>query len=210
MLAGPIRHKVKSNHSEKFKQQVVVTQLNNQPPAHLFNNEEKPRISDAYQWLMDDDARTRKIIDDIILQIANGRYPLVLTERRMHAENINKILLEKEIRSVILRGGMRAKERKAANEQLPNAQVIVATGKYVGEGFDLPRLDTLFLAMPIAWRGSLAQYAGRIHRESDGKDIVTIFDYVDASLPMLKRMFNKREKGYKAMNYQLNFINIDN
>lgn len=159
---------------------------------------------------MDDDARTRKIIDDIILQIANGRYPLVLTERRMHAENINKILLEKEIRSVILRGGMRAKERKAANEQLPNAQVIVATGKYVGEGFDLPRLDTLFLAMPIAWRGSLAQYAGRIHRESDGKDIVTIFDYVDASLPMLKRMFNKREKGYKAMNYQLNFINIDN
>ncbi len=210
MLAGPIRHKVKSNHSEKFKQQVVVTQLNNQPPAHLFNNEEKPRISDAYQWLMDDDARTRKIIDDIILQIADGRYPLVLTERRMHAENINKILLEKEIRSVILRGGMRAKERKAANEQLPNAQVIVATGKYVGEGFDLPRLDTLFLAMPIAWRGSLAQYAGRIHRESDGKDIVTIFDYVDASLPMLKRMFNKREKGYKAMNYQLNFINIDN
>jgi superfamily II DNA or RNA helicase len=210
MLAGPIRHKVKSNHSEKFKQQVVVTKLNNQPPAHLINNEEKPRISDAYQWLMDDDARTRKIIDDIILQIADGRYPLVLTERRMHAENINKILLEKEIRSVILRGGMRAKERKAANEQLPNAQVIVATGKYVGEGFDLPRLDTLFLAMPIAWRGSLAQYAGRIHRESDGKDIVTIFDYVDASLPMLKRMFNKREKGYKAMNYQLNFINIDN
>ncbi len=87
--------------------------------------------------------------------------------------------------------------------------MIVATGKYVGEGFDLPRLDTLFLTMPIAWKGSLAQYAGRIHREAEGKDVVTIFDYVDASLPMLKRMFHKREKGYKAMGYQLSFVNVD-
>ena len=210
MLAGPIRHKVKSNHSEKFEQQVVVTQLSNQPPPHLLNSEERPRISDAYHWLMKDDDRTQKIIDDIIVQIAEGRHPLVLTERREHAENINQILLEKEMRSVILRGAMRAKERKTANEQLANAQVIVATGKYIGEGFDLPRLDTLFLAMPIAWKGSLAQYAGRIHRESDGKDVVTIFDYVDASLPMLKRMFNKREKGYKAMGYQLSFVEPGN
>jgi len=80
---------------------------------------------------------------------------------------------------------------------------VVATGKYVGEGFDLPRLDTLFLAMPIAWKGSLAQYAGRIHRESDGKERVTIHDYVDCSLPMLQRMFNKREKSYKAMGYKV-------
>ncbi len=98
---------------------------------------------------------------------------------------------------------MRAKERKTANEQLADAQVVVATGKYVGEGFDLTRLDTFFLSMPIAWKGSLAQYAGRIHRESNGKDKVTIFDYVEASLPMLKCMFNKREKGYKAMDYQI-------
>ncbi len=104
---------------------------------------------------------------------------------------------------------MRAKERKAANEQLSDAQVIVATGKYAGEGFDLPRLDTLFLAMPIAWKGSLAQYAGRIHRESEGKDQVTIFDYVDASLPILQRMFNKREKGYKAMGYRLSSVDCE-
>ena len=92
-----------------------------------------------------------------------------------------------------------------SEEKLPTAQVVVATGKYVGEGFDLPRLDTLFLAMPIAWKGSLAQYAGRIHRESDGKERVTIHDYVDCSLPMLQRMFNKREKSYKAMGYQISF-----
>jgi superfamily II DNA or RNA helicase len=114
-------------------------------------------------------------------------------------------LIDRNNQTVILRGTMRAKERKAAREQLNNAQVIVATGKYIGEGFDLPRLDTLFLAMPIAWRGLLAQYAGRIHRESAGKERVTIFDYVDASIPMLQRMYNKREKGYKAMGYQIVF-----
>ncbi len=81
-----------------------------------------------------------------------------------------------------------------------------ATGKYVGEGFDLPRLDTLFLAMPIAWKGTLAQYAGRIHRESEGKTQVTIHDYVDCALPMLQRMFKKREKSYKAMGYALEYI----
>jgi len=158
-----------------------------------------------YRWLTEDDKRTEKIVDDVIRKIADGKHPLVLTERREHAELINQRLIEREIDSVILRGAMRAKERKAADEKLPSAQAIVATGKYVGEGFDLPRLDTLFLAMPIAWKGSLAQYAGRIHRESDGKDQVTIFDYVDASVPMLQRMFHKREKGYKAMGYQIIF-----
>jgi len=98
---------------------------------------------------------------------------------------------------------MRAAERKKVEECLPDAQVVVATGKYVGEGFDLPRLDTLFLAMPIAWKGSLAQYAGRIQRESEGKDKVTIFDYVDISLPMLERMFRKREKSYSTMGYTI-------
>ncbi|WP_219899640.1 hypothetical protein [Zobellella taiwanensis] len=78
----------------------------------------------------------------------------------------------------------------------------MATGKYIGEGFDLPRLDTLFLALPIAWKGTLAQYAGRLHREATGKQSVTIYDYVDTGLPMLLRMFHKREKGYLAMGYR--------
>lgn len=203
MLAGPIRHKVASNHSDKFEQLVVVKQLYNQPPLKFTSGEERPRISDVYQWLCHDGNRSKNIVTDVIVEIAKGKHPLILTERREHAELINQLLLEKEIHSVILRGAMRAKERNAASEQLPNAQAVVATGKYIGEGFDLPRLDTLFLAMPIAWKGSLAQYAGRIHRESTGKDKVTIFDYVDASLPMLQRMFNKREKGYKAMGYQI-------
>jgi superfamily II DNA or RNA helicase len=97
---------------------------------------------------------------------------------------------------------MRVRERRDAEARLHEAQVIVATGKYIGEGFDLPRLDTLFLALPIAWKGTLALYAGRIHREADGKQEVTVYDYLDTGLPMLERMFQKREKGYKAMGYQ--------
>ena len=100
--------------------------------------------------------------------VQNGGHPLVLTERREHAEEIHSQLTKMSISTVVLKGAMKAAERKNADNHLQSAQVVVATGKYVGEGFDLPRLDTLFLAMPIAWKGTLAQYAGRIHRESEG------------------------------------------
>lgn len=205
MAAGPIRHKVKSTTEEKFEQQVVVHQLYDSPPRQLIHSEERPKISDAYRWIMENDERTQRIVKDVQNCVQHSNHPIVLTERREHAETIHNILLEKGIDSVVLKGAMRASERKAVEEKLPTAQVVVATGKYVGEGFDLPRLDTLFLAMPIAWKGSLAQYAGRIHRESDGKERVTIHDYVDCSLPMLQRMFTKREKSYKAMGYQISF-----
>ena len=201
MTVGPIRHKVKTNHSDKFKQEAIVSHIHDQPPEELLNPLVRPKISDAYKWLMGNEKRTHRIIDDVLKCVEQSKYPLVLTERREHAENIHKLLIENKIDSVILKGAMRAAERKNVEECLPNAQVVVATGKYVGEGFDLPRLDTLFLAMPIAWKGSLAQYAGRIQRESEGKDKVTIFDYVDISLPMLERMFRKREKSYRAMGY---------
>ncbi len=204
MAAGPIRHKVK-NTTEKFEQQVIVHQLYDTPPRQLIQPEERPKISDAYRWIMENDDRTQRVIDNVLACVHQSRHPIVLTERREHAESINAILLEKGIDSVVLKGAMRVAERKEIDERLPTSQVVVATGKYVGEGFDLPRLDTLLLAMPIAWKGSLAQYAGRIHRESDGKERVTIHDYVDCSLPMLQRMFNKREKSYKAMGYQIEF-----
>jgi superfamily II DNA or RNA helicase len=203
MVAGPIRHKVAKNPDEKFERQVVVHQIYDKPPRQLIQPEERPKISDAYRWIMENDERTKRIIDDVIACIHKAKHPIVLTERREHAESINSILIEVGIDSVVLKGAMRVAERKKVDERLPTAQVIVATGKYVGEGFDLPRLDTLFLTMPIAWKGSLAQYAGRIHRESDGKERVTIHDYVDCSLPMLQRMFNKREKSYKAMGYRV-------
>ena len=95
----------------------------------------------------------------VIENVREGRHPIVLTERRDHAETLNNLLNENDIDYIILKGAMKAAERKRVDEHLHSAQVVVATGKYVGEGFDLPRLDTLFLVMPIAWKGALAQYA---------------------------------------------------
>ena len=205
MATGPIRHKVKISGEDKFEQEVQVHQLCDTPPLHLTRLEEPPKITDAYRWIMKNEKRVQRIVSDVIDNVRESRHPIVLTERREHAEMINNRLKENGIDSVILKGAMKAAERKRVAEHLHSAQVVVATGKYVGEGFDLPRLDTLFLAMPIAWKGSLAQYAGRIHRESDGKTLVTIHDYVDCGLPMLQRMFNKREKSYKTMGYTILF-----
>ena len=203
MVSGPIRHNVKATHSDSFEQKVIVNQLHHQPPEEIIEQDTRPKISDVYNWIMTNQVRSEKIVTDIIAQISLGKHPLALTERRQHAEELHRLLVDAGINSVVLRGGMSAKNTKQANDKLIDAQVIVATGKYIGEGFDLPRLDTLFLAMPVAWKGSLAQYAGRIHRESEGKEQVTIFDYVDASLPMLQRMFKKREKGYKLIGYKI-------
>ncbi|WP_173274083.1 DEAD/DEAH box helicase [Thiosulfatimonas sediminis] len=206
MTAGPIRYKVKQSPDEQFTQTVIIHQLYDVPSAELITTDERPKISDAYRWLVDNEQRTSKIVSDASQCVQNGGHPLVLTERREHAEYIHSRLTEMGISTVVLKGAMKAAERKNADNHLQSAQVIVATGKYVGEGFDLPRLDTLFLAMPIAWKGTLAQYAGRIHRESEGKTQVTINDYVDCALPMLQRMFKKREKSYKAMGYALEYI----
>jgi len=152
---------------------------------------------------MGNHGRNQQIINDVTEAIKSGRHPLLLTERREHANLLLNLLEAKKLSAVVLRGAMKAKEHEDANEKLQDAQVIVATGKYIGEGFDLPRLDTLFLTMPISWRGSLAQYAGRIHRQSDGKHDTVIYDYVDIKLPMLQRMFDKRAKSYKAMGYDI-------
>lgn len=203
MTAGPIRYSAKPMHSKYFKQSVIAKQLFDKPPADIFQASQPQRITDVYKWIMENEERSKVIVDDIFDQVRKGRNPLVLTERRLHAETLSQLLLKSGLTTVVLRGAMGAKELKNANQKLPDVQVIVATGKYIGEGFDLPRLDTLFLAMPVSWKGSLTQYAGRIHRELDGKDQVTIFDYIDASLPMLQRMFKKREKGFKSMGYDI-------
>ena len=118
------------------------------------------------------------------------------------------MLVEHEVDAVLLTGGMTTNQKKHANDSLGDAKVIAATGKYVGEGFDLPRLDTLFISLPISWKGTLAQYAGRIHRSYENREEVRIFDYVEVNVPMLQRMYNKREKGYLALGYKI--VGFDN
>ena len=202
MQAGPIRHVV-VNESNKFIQQVRLSRLQSELPPELLDADNRPHIADVYRWLMSDDKRNALIVDDILSIVAQQRHPIVLTERREHAQLLGDLLSIKGLRFQILRGAMSAKERDKAMASLDDTQVIVATGKYIGEGFDLPKLDTLFLVLPISWKGSLVQYVGRIQRQFEGKDKVIVFDYLDSSLPMLQRMYKKREKGYAAMGYSI-------
>ena len=164
-------------------------------------------IHDAYAALVTDAERNHQIITDILEVVGAGRTPLVLTSRKEHLARLLAGL--SGIENVItLKGGMGKRQREAAAEKLASIpdgipRVILATGSYIGEGFDDSRLDTLFLTMPISWRGTLQQYVGRLHRIHDGKKVVRVYDYVDAHVPMLARMYEKRLKGYRAIGYEL-------
>ena len=163
-------------------------------------------IQEIYRQIAIDEGRNRLIVDDVIQALEEKRSPILLTERRDHLDYFVEKLRGPARNLIVLHGGMKAKDRRAAIEQLTSIPVteerlVVATGRFIGEGFDDARLDTLFLAMPVSWRGTLVQYAGRLHRKHHGKTEVRIMDYVDRDVPMLARMFEKRMRGYRAMGY---------
>jgi superfamily II DNA or RNA helicase len=172
----------------------------------LGNQETPPSIQELYGTLAKDERRNQLILDDVISALEEGRSPLLLTERRDHLEFFAARLKPFARHLVVLHGGSGAKERRVVREQLqaipPNDErLVLATGRYIGEGFDDARLDTLFLALPVSWRGTLVQYSGRLHRLHPGKTDVRVVDYVDREVPMLLRMFRRRLRGYQAIGY---------
>lgn len=151
-------------------------------------------------------ARNELIIEDIKTAIQHGRTPLVLTTRTAHVKVLTQMLLPFADNIIQLIGADSTKEKRSALQKLQSVSqsetlIIVATGKYIGEGFDYPRLDTLFLTMPISWKGNIEQYSGRLHREYKGKNEVQIYDYVDIRIPLCDSMYRKRLKGYMAAGY---------
>lgn len=163
-------------------------------------------ITESYAAMQTDEVRNQQIITDVLDASRSGRTPIVLTERYEHAKILAAQLQAHSEHVILLSGKGSAKEKRELLEQITQIGsdvplILVATGKYVGEGFDLPRLDTLFLAMPVSWKGTLAQYAGRLHRSYEGKQEVLIYDYVDFRVPMLERMYHKRLSGYAAIGY---------
>jgi superfamily II DNA or RNA helicase len=165
-------------------------------------------IQEIYSELVQDERRNQLILDDVVQALEQGRSPILLTERREHVEYFEKRLRGLARNLIILQGGLKTKDRRAAIEQLttvPEAEerLVLATGRFIGEGFDDARLDTLFLAMPVSWKGTLVQYAGRLHRKHHAKTEVRVMDYVDRGVPMLARMFKKRMRGYRAMGYSV-------
>jgi len=210
MECGPVRHRVNARAqaaARPFKHLVLV-QPTTFLPVRAPDPDRRAEFQALYRDLVADELRNRRICDAVIEAANSGRSPLVLTERNDHVDRLETMLARDVRHLVVLRAGLGKKQRQAIADRLAaiprgEPRVIVATGRYVGEGFDDPRLDTLFLTLPISWRGTVAQYAGRLHRLSDGKKDVRIYDYADLNVPMLARMFDRRCRGYEAVGYEI-------
>ena len=208
MQCGKIRHRVdakKQAAARPFDHKVIFRRTE----FRLAWNgpDEKPAIQELYAKLAQDRARNDLIFEDILSALEGGRSPVVITERKNHLDLLAGRLSKFAKNVIIFRGGMSARQLQAATEFLaaiPAGQerVLMATGRYLGEGFDDARLDTLFLTMPISWRGILAQYVGRLHRLYATKRDVVIYDYVDGNEPMLAKMAVKRKAGYRSLGYR--------
>lgn len=210
MQCGPLRYRVDAKRqaaTRPFAHHVIV-----RPTAFysIAAPEEDPRVE--FQMvcnaLRNDDARNGMICADVVGTLNEGRSPLLLTERVEHLEQLAQRLSPQVPHVIVLHGGLGQKAVRETRARLTDLSgnssfVILATGKYIGEGFDDPRLDTLFLTLPVSWRGTIAQYVGRLHRLHDGKREVRVYDYADLNVPMLSRMFERRCQGYEALGYTL-------
>jgi superfamily II DNA or RNA helicase len=210
MQCGPIRHRVSAKAEairRPFAHAVLVRPTAFQPTMPA-TSDKRVEFQSLYGDLIADQSRNRRICDDVVEAVQSGRSPLVLTERNDHLDSLSIQLTGRVRHVIVLRGGMGKKHREALAAELAavpreSERVIIATGRYIGEGFDDARLDTLFLTLPVSWHGTIAQYAGRLHRLYDGKREVRIYDYTDLNVPMLARMFDRRCRGYEAIGYSI-------
>jgi superfamily II DNA or RNA helicase len=207
MQCGPVRHRVNAKAQAAIRpfEHVVLVQPTAFQSLRALESEKRLEFQALYRELIDDEWRHRRICDDVVAAVRAGRSPLVLTERNEHLNRLEASLASHVRHLVALRAGLGKKQRQALADRLASIppdeeRVILATGKYVGEGFDDARLDTLFLTLPVSWRGTIAQYAGRLH---DDKREVRIYDYADLNVSMLSRMFDRRCRGYEAIGYRI-------
>lgn len=206
MQCGPIRFfaDAKAQIQKQSFQRYLVPRFTSYRPV----TDDKQSFTALSQSLAESEIRNNLIIEDVLNVVAAGRTPIILTARTSHVELLAEMLKQHVANIIQLTGEGTAKNKRETLQKLQNIPkdaplVIVATGKYVGEGFDYPRLDTLFLALPISWKGLVAQYAGRLHRENEGKKDVRIYDYIDIHEPVCENMYRKRLKGYSAIGYRV-------
>jgi len=204
MCIGPVRYTASKSASAPQDLEVIQQKV-----STSIDLPEGTGIQSIYKHLVNDEARTVNIVSKTVQLFSEGRKILVLTERKEHLEIIHS-LLSKHIEDVfVLHGGIKTKARSATIDALKKLapaepRIVLAIGKLIGEGFDHPPLDTLVLTMPVSWKGTLQQYAGRLHREHADKANVRIFDFVDYGHPVLLSMWDKRKQGYRSMGYRIN------
>ena len=206
MQCGPIRHKVdpKEQAAEQGFRRILQPRFTR---IRLADLEKGASYNQVVDHLCGHGARNALIVEDASNAVKSGRTPLVITKRKEHAAELAKRLQEASVETFMLTGEGTAREKRERVERVHGATgvryAIVATGSYIGEGFDLPQLDTLLLASPYSWEGVITQYSGRLHREIEGKDDVIVYDYVDISVPMLERMYKRRLKTYAKLGYEI-------
>jgi superfamily II DNA or RNA helicase/very-short-patch-repair endonuclease len=210
MQCGPIRHRVDAKAqaaARPFTHAVHVRPTRFRPLGTLAEDV-RIQFQELYSELIADELRNQLIYEDVIEAVHEGRSPLVLTERNEHLDYLAKRFSTSVPHLVVLRGGMTKNEMTAVTVRLAaipenEPRLLLATGRLIGEGFDDARLDTLFLTLPVSWHGTIAQYAGRLHRLYAGKREVRVVDYADLNVPMLSRMFDRRCRGYDAVGYTI-------
>ena len=210
MQCGPARYTmaVRAMTDSTPFEHVVIPRTTDFQLSHTGEPTGELTIQDIYAALTTDEGRNKLIVEDVVRAMEQGRSPLVLTGRTEHITQIETALAGRVQNIIVLKGGMGRKQRREVDERLAaipdsDQRLILATGSYIGEGFDDARLDTLFLAMPISWKGTLQQYVGRLHRLHEGKRVVEVYDYVDGNVLMLSRMYGRRLKGYGDMGYKI-------
>ena len=201
MQCGPIRYTTKNLSCQNRELRPRFTTFKN------ISNEPRD-YNQQIQEIAKNDLRNHLIVSDVCEALELGRTPIILTQLTAHVHELAKLLDPHCSNVICLTGSDSTKQKRLTMDHLqsiPSEQslVIIATGKYIGEGFDFPRLDTLFLALPIAWKGLVAQYTGRLHRDYEGKDNVIVYDYIDIHVPLCEKMYRKRLKGYANNAYQL-------
>ena len=208
MQCGLIRYRVDARKQAEKRpfDHYIIPRLTN---LRMLPEEEgkEPSIQRLYSAIAVNEPRNQRIVEDVLQCIQGGGNALILTERTAHVAVLTAKLLEQVPEVIALTGGKGAREMREALAKVvatpaDRPLTLVATGRYLGEGFDEPRLDTLFLAMPISWKGTLQQYAGRLHRLCENKREVRIYDYIDIHVPMLEKMYHKRLAGYAAIGYK--------
>ncbi len=206
MQCGPIRYS--ADAKVQMASQTFARLLVPRFTSYRELTDDKSTYARMIHKMAEDENRNNLIIDDVRKTLTDGRSPIILTNLTAHVETLANALAPYCKYVVTLIGSESAREKRQKMEFLQNISpaeplVIVATGKYVGEGFDYPRLDTLFLALPVSWKGIIAQYAGRLHREYPGKKEVRIYDYIDIRVPMCDVMYKRRLRGYASVGYQI-------
>jgi superfamily II DNA or RNA helicase len=207
MQCGPIRYKLSARSmtaSSPFEHELIPRLTEFCVPPEQAD----ATIQELYAGLVDDTARNELIVGDLLRAVQDGCSPLLLTARTEHLKYFETGLDGRVENVFVLKGGMGKKQRRSIAEAIAavpegEPRVILATGSYIGEGFDDARLDSLFLAMPISWKGTLQQYVGRLHRLHDAKRVVRVYDYVDSKVLMLARMYARRLKGYSVIGYRI-------